>query len=84
MIGHGFMEENGLTPYPKKDISSPQYRSSPRNLKFSQPLATRYKIFFSPTKKYLCVRGGYMPWKIRIQGHATRNLLGQGTKSEKW
>ena len=41
MIDHGLMGEKGLTPSAKKDISSPQYRRSPRNLKFSQPLVTR-------------------------------------------
>ena len=50
MIGHGFMEENGQTPSPKKDISSPQYRRFPRNLKFSKPLATRSQKIFSPSK----------------------------------
>ena len=59
MIGHGLMEENGLDPHPKKDISSLQYRRSQRNLKFSQPLATRYEIFFLPHKKNICEWGVY-------------------------
>ena len=28
MIIDGFMEENGLAPSPKKDISSPQYKKN--------------------------------------------------------
>ena len=55
LVTDGFMEENGLTPSPKKGIRSPQYRSSPRNLKFSQPLR---KKFLAPTKKYIFVVGG--------------------------
>ena len=43
LVIDGFMEENGLAPSPKKEIRFPQYRRSPRNLKFSQPLATTYK-----------------------------------------
>ena len=49
------------------EIRSPKYRRFPRNLKFSQSLATRYE---------------YTPWKIRIQMRTTRKLLGSGTKSE--
>ena len=43
LVIDGFMEENGLAPSPKKEIRTPQYRRSPRNLKYSQPLATRYE-----------------------------------------
>ena len=41
---------------------------SPRNFKFSQPLATRYKKI-APQKKYLWEggAGGYISWRIRIQ-----------------
>ena len=43
----GFMEENGLAlPSPKKESKSPEYRKSLRNLKFTQPLATRYEKIF--------------------------------------
>ena len=46
------MEENGLAPpSTKMDISSPRYKRSPRSLKIPQPLATRYKKKFRPTKK---------------------------------
>ena len=55
-------------------FSSNQYRMSPRNLEFFQPLATIYKKSFSST----------ILWKIRIQRQTTRKLLGQGTKSDKW
>ena len=53
LVIDSFMEENGLDPSPKKDITSPQYRRSPRNLEFSQSLATRYENSFQPHKKIL-------------------------------
>ena len=52
------MEENGLDPFPKKEIRSPQYRRSPRNLKSSQPLALRYEKKLAPHKKAICGQGG--------------------------
>ena len=63
-------------------MSSPQYRRSPRNLKFSQPLATRYEKSFQPHKKSIC-GWGYIPWKIRIQRQTIRKLLGQRIINEK-
>ena len=54
LVIYGFMEENGLAPFPKKEIRSPQYRRSPRNLKSSQPLATRHKKKLAPHKKNIC------------------------------
>ena len=60
MVIDGFMEENDLAPpSPKMDISPPQYRRSTRSLKFSQPLATRYKKLFYPNKKNICGWGVY-------------------------
>ena len=45
---------------PKNWIRFPQYRGSPRNLKFSQPLATRYeKNFLASHKKNVWVGGEY-------------------------
>ena len=52
------MEENGLARSShKKEIRSLEYRRSPRHLKFSQPLASRYekKKKLAPRKKCLCV-----------------------------
>ena len=43
LVIDGFMEENGLVLSPKKEIRTPQYRRSPRNLKYSEALATRYE-----------------------------------------
>ena len=43
LVIDGFMEENGLAPSLKKEITSYQYKSSPRNLKLSQHLAPRYE-----------------------------------------
>ena len=55
LVNDGFMDENGLALTPKKEIRTPQYRKSPRNLKYSQPKATRYeKNLAPPQKKYIC------------------------------
>ena len=44
-------------PLPKRKLG-PQYRRSPRILKFSQPLATRYeKKVLAPTKNIFVVGG---------------------------
>ena len=51
-------------PSPKKEIRSSQYGRSLRNLKFTQPLATRYKKqILVPTQKKIWVerRGEYNP-----------------------
>ena len=72
-------------PSPKKEIRTPQYRRSPRNLKYSQVLATRQEKNVAPHKKKIFVgRGEYIPWKITIQIQTTTNLLGYKTKSEKF
>ena len=58
----GFMEENGIAPSTKKDIRSSQFRRSPRNLKSSQPLATRREKKLAPhpqQKKGSGYRGVY-------------------------
>ena len=79
------MKENGLVPSPKKDISSPPIQKFPKKFEiFPAPNYKIQKFFFAPQKKYLCVGGGYMPWKIRMQRQTVRKLLGQGIKSEKW
>ena len=71
LVIDGFMEENSLAPSSKKEIKTPQYRSSPRNLKYSQPLATRYnKKKIVPHKKIFVGNGsiyhGKQQYKYRI------------------
>ena len=50
MIGHLWLCEkkwlNGLALLSQRDINYPQYGRFPRNLKFSQPLTTRYEKNF--------------------------------------
>ena len=47
LVIDGFMEENGLAlSLPKWKLGFPEYRRSPRNLKFFHPLATRYETNF--------------------------------------
>ena len=51
-----------LPPSPKKEIRTP-----PRNLKYSQALATKYEKKISPPQKKIFVgRREYIPWKIMI------------------
>ena len=70
----GFMQENGLVPSPKKDINFTQYRSSPRNLKFFQTLATIYeKIFLAPQKNQK---------KPRICGWVAYTMENKDTKAD--
>ena len=60
MVIDGFMDQNGLVI--RKLGPPPQYRRYPIHLKYSQPLATRYKKLkkkSSPQKKYLWVGGVY-------------------------
>ena len=67
-------------PSPKHDISSPQYTRSPRNLKFSQFLATRYKKKFQPhKKKYLWV-GEIYHGKQRYKDRLPESCQGSGPK----
>ena len=59
LVIDGFMEENSPAPS-QKEYWFPQYRRSPRNLKFLQPLATRYKKkFLISQKKYSWMGGIY-------------------------
>ena len=60
MVTDGFMEENGIAPIPKKENRTPKYMSSPRNLKYSQALATKFKKKINaPQKNYLGIGGVY-------------------------
>ena len=65
MIGHLWLygRKWSSSPSPKKETRCPQYRSSPKNLKFSQPLATRYEKKYSFTKKIFVGSREYIPWK---------------------
>ena len=70
---------------PKKESRTPQYKRPPRNLKYSQALATRYeKEIQPPTKRIFVGREEYIAWKITIQMQTTTNQLGYGTKCEKF
>ena len=82
MIGHWWLYgRKWPSSLSQKEYGFPQYRRSPINFKFSQPLATRYKRKLAPD-----IDGGgglYTPWEIGIQRQTTKKLLVQGTKSEK-
>ena len=43
LVIDGIMEENDVASFSKKEIRTPQYRRLPRNLKYSQALATADK-----------------------------------------
>ena len=69
MIGHLWLygRKWSSSPSPKKETRCPQYRSSPKNLKFSQPLATRYekKIFLH--KKNICWQQGVYTMEAKVK-----------------
>ena len=59
LVIDGFMDANCLASLIEKGNWVPQKRIFPPNLKFSQPLATRFEKVFWPTTKKLRLREIY-------------------------
>ena len=72
MIGHWWFYRRNMPPLLKRKLGLPQYKRSQGNLKFSQPLVTRCKKYFSPHKKMFVAGGGeYIAWMEKRDASST-------------
>ena len=72
MIGHWWFYRRNMPPLLKRKLGLPQYKRSQGNLKFSQPLVTRCKKYFSPHKKIFVAGGGeYIAWMEKRDASST-------------